>query len=336
MRLFKPLKEFKTKGPCPGVLVLYGSNESVKSFYEKVFMAFQSRWGSYDVVPIERVEQIQAPVQDSFFQDQATKQQQIYVLEKAGDRDLKAHLPLWPTLKAQGSLLIVKTSLATKSKLALAAFESPHVWAVGCYELTPQDLRVFIQDLCADQGVLLEPTALNFLAETYGIAPLRLFADLKKLALLQEGRSEPLSLAEVQDLCIAGVDTSVDDICTYFLKRQPQELAAFMVKNYLSDEFLKIHRVVLQMVLRFLEFVQGIQHQGLSPEKAFQSLSTPVFFQQKALFEQCQALWTLPQLVQVLQQLLYLEKAFKNNELKPHDEPYFLAQVLESHLIRSH
>jgi DNA polymerase III delta subunit len=306
MRLSKPLEFCNNPPPPLRALLLYGQNESLKNFY----LSCLKKALSVELQVIDSAKHLPTVSTPSLF-SKADDRQLIYI-STANDRDLPI-LTSFMEDHTRTHLLVIATSLPTKSKLVTTFLEHKTIPAIACYDLKPSDLKDFMTQLLQKQGIQLTPEALLFLTETFCSSPELLWSEFEKLSLYQGGHLPLLDLAIVKSIVEFNHSLDLEALTqSLFLSDIPLLLSS-LTPFLIEEEGILIIRTLIKRYSQLFELL-ALCHQGMSPSKALEQLSTPVFFQLKPIFLKAVDRWSLALCAQALECLFLLEKRYKSQE----------------------
>lgn len=321
MRIQRPL-EFACNPPNHlRAALLYGNNRSLQQFY---LSCLKAALPSTSCVTIDTAKQLPTVATPSLFAEE--NNQQLVFLSTAGERDLST-IQSFIADPSHHHLLIIASSLLTKSKLVSAFLEHKSHVAIACYDLKPQELKTYIQLSARKRNLQLTPDALTFLAETFVPFPELLLSELEKLTLYQLQEPKPLDIETVKSMTGLNSQLDLDSLIQAILLGDSGRLITSLSAHLIEEEFILIVRALIRNCTQLFELLAHIR-KGLPFAKAVESLSAPIFFQLKPTFAQAAERWSLEQCAFCLEQLLLLEKAYKNQELNWTDVQAYLLKIL--------
>jgi DNA polymerase III delta subunit len=308
MKILKPL-EFVSRLPrrLP-VVFLYGNNLALQRFY---LNCLRSSLQALTYTTIDSAKQLAIVAAPSLFEEENSGK--LIFLASAGERDL-APLQSFIEKVSDAHVLVVASSLPIKSKLVSYFLTHKSHAALPCYDLKTQELKGFIAQAGAKGKMALTPEALLFLAESFLSCPDLLLSELEKLSLYQSSQGEPLSLKAAQALVSCHNQLNLDSLIQALMLGNVSLLLRSFSPAFIEDEFILIIRSLIRNYCQLFELLTHVQ-QNVPFVEALERLSVPVFFQLKPLFAQLVERCSLALCAQVLERLLLLEKAYKNQEV---------------------
>jgi DNA polymerase III delta subunit len=306
MKIQKPLEFLGESSSRLPVTLLYGNNLSLQQFY---LDCLRASFPELAYTTIESIKQLGIVTAPSLFDEEGSGK--FIYLAGAGERDLAVFQSL---VETPPHLLVVASSLPSKSKLVSYFLAHKKHAAFPCYDLRPQDLKEFISQTALKRGMTLAPETLLFLAETFVAHPNLLLSELDKLFLYQASQETPLNLKTAQSLINFNNQLNLGSLIQALLLKDPSLLLRALSFPLIEDEFMLIIRSLIKNYCQLFEVLTHLQ-QKISFTAALQQVSTPVFFQLKPVFEQAAERWSLEQCAGALERLLLLENAYKNQEV---------------------
>jgi len=308
MKILRPL-EFALKPPAHlRAVLLYGNNPSLQRFY---LSCLKTATRSTRLAHLDSSKHLPAIAAPSLFSLQDDRQ--MVFLATAGERDLPAILSFLEK-SSDSYVLIIASTLATKSKIVSHFLDHKSYVALPCYDLRAQDLKTYIQLSAQAKGITLTSEALLFLAETFIPFPELLHSELDKLALYQLSKATPLDLETVKAMTGLNSPLNLELLIQALLLGDRLLLLQSLSSFLIEEEFILIVRTLIRNFCQLFEILAHMR-MGTPFSMAITRLSTPVFFQLKPIFAQAGECWSLEQCSQCLEQLLTLEKSYKNQEL---------------------
>lgn len=237
--------------------------------------------------------------------------QRLIRVENAGDK-------LTPLIKDylenpnNDALIILEAAdLGPRSSLRKACENAKNAAALPCYVDDERGLGEIIRKSMQDEGLQIEPDAVNWLSSNISGNRQKIRTELEKLSVYKASDKSPITLEDVQNICGQAGAQSFDDLVFSVGGNQPA--VAMKAFATLMDEGIAEIAVLraLQNHFRRLHLAASIMQEGKSADEAMKNLRPPVFFKQQNTFKSQLNRWNLQKLDKILEKLSDLEAQTK-------------------------
>ncbi len=210
---------------------------------------------------------------------------------------------------SDSALVVIEADdLAARSSLRKLCEGAKNAAAVPCYVEDERGLARFIRDFVGQEGMQIEPDAVNWLSSNIQGDRARARSEVEKLV-LYKGRNEGMiiGLDDVLAICGANGAVNMDDLVHAVGLGQAQQ--ALQHWNKLTEEGISFIVMVRSLQNHFKRLHQAryaVDH-GSPADQAMKSLSPPVFFKYQGAFRTQLQRWRFATLQKVLEKLMLLE-----------------------------
>lgn len=214
--------------------------------------------------------------------------------------------------KGEAFVLFCASDLPPASTLRKFFESAPYAAALPCYVDDQASIRSLIAQTL--QPFSCEPGVVDYLQQCFSGDRLVIRSELEKLCVYLGDKNE-LSLRDVKAIVKPSAEFSLNDI-SYAIASCDAAKAEKIIKQALQEgtSMIAILRVLGMYFLR-LQWLKGMVAQGMSEDKAIDSLRPPVFFKDKPLVKRHLTSWTAEGINKVLMVLEQAEKECKRTSM---------------------
>lgn len=323
MRLSTVQSAFSATGKKPSgqsqyrYFLIYGNDDAAIEFNTQV-LCQNFKKGGVTVQAIPSLLQIKTHRQepDLFSEEKSAKK--AYVVRNITGRDFDAIQELVKTtneIDQDHYIIFVAGNLGSKIKLVQLFQKEANLAACASYEISTDLLRSVIESTLKDYDISLSLQQIALMCETYAGSSSSLFTDCYKIALYLD-EQQSVDDETLKQLINGSSQLDIEKIVSGFLLRDKNKILRHADSDLLESEPYLVLRSLIRQVEKFCEYMAHLRHTNNSSQ-AFQSMSSPVFFQTKSLFQSISTLWTEKLAAFSLQHLLQLEYRYKAGDLSP-------------------
>ncbi|MBE7209742.1 MAG: DNA polymerase III subunit delta [Gluconacetobacter diazotrophicus] len=226
--------------------------------------------------------------------------------------------------RPRGALLVIEApGLASRAKLRTLVEAMPDGAAIGCYPEEGRALEAQVARLLGEQGVGIDPDALNWLAMRLGSDRAAMRGEVEKLVLyaggdtgasgdVAAGRGPRIGLDDVM-ACIGDAASSSLEDTAFAAAAGDRAGADAALERSLAEGTspVAVARALLGHLGRLRQARLLVERSGLGVQEAVRSVRPPVFFKRVPLFAQAVSAWSLDGLARAAERTLALELACK-------------------------
>jgi DNA polymerase-3 subunit delta len=304
------------KAPDPAIrcVLIFGTNEGMMSGYVRDFTASVSP----DVTDAFRVSTLEmSALEDDFgalygeFNARALTGGRRVVIVRNVNNDLTA--PLKKMLESSTSdtlLILVSSSLSTKSSLVVLAKNSPIFAHIGCYDDREGDLRKVASDYLVRQSVTITPEALQMLVSRLSADRQATAGELEKLVTYL-GTRRHIEADDVRLVISDTSDSSFEDLCYLTASgRRQQALEAYAELLHHGEEPAAVVRSLIGHFMRLLEALAALKS-GMDFKSYLDTLHPKIMFYRTPELQRQLQIWDKTSLIGALEKLQDCERDCK-------------------------
>ncbi|MDO4161746.1 MAG: DNA polymerase III subunit delta [Pseudomonadota bacterium] len=308
------------RNPNPDIkcVILFGSNEGTMALLQKkcaeavcgdVRDAF--RFALLDMSDISKGGQ---EIYAEYYAQSLMGGRRVIVV-KNGDNNLASVLKnMIPDTKSDNLLLVVSSTLNTRSSLITWAKDRDDVIIVGCYEDREENISESAAALLRAQGLSFDTSVLQVLCSR--LSPDRKVnqSEIEKLAMYL-GERKTVTIADVKAVVSDVAGANYEDFCYYVAGGEV--LKACAMYDRLLKEGEEPAAVIRQLSYHFSKLLScaAQAENGKSLEETVKSLRPPLMFYRKNAFMQQLRIWNRDRLLGALSMLYDCERSCKITNL---------------------
>lgn len=232
-------------------------------------------------------------------------------VEDAGDKLTQLIKDYLESPNDNALVILEGGDLGPRSSLRKLCEKEKNAAALPCYVDDERNLGQIIRRAMHDEGLQIEPDAVNWLAANISGNRQKIRSELDKLAVYKASDKSSVTLKDAQDICGQAGAQSFDDLVYATGGNNPT--AAMKAFATLVDEGIAEIAVLraLQNHFRRLHLAKSIMDEGRSADEAMKNLMPPIFFKQQNAFKSQLNRWPLKKLDIILEKLSELEAQTK-------------------------
>ncbi|MBN2751899.1 MAG: DNA polymerase III subunit delta [Rhodospirillaceae bacterium] len=210
------------------------------------------------------------------------------------------------------ALLIVSAGVLTPRSKLRSGFETSKIGAsIACYPPEGGQLISVLRSACADEGLRIEPQALDYLASLLANDTACLHAEIEKLRLYLGDEPRALTIENIQACCGDQSEHSIFELAFAVADGSQKTVQGISDRLLASgDSPITILRGIARHFDRLLQ-ARGATDAGQSLDQAMKTLRPAVFFKDVAAFRRQLSHWTGPALLAAINRLVDVERQCK-------------------------
>lgn len=236
--------------------------------------------------------------------------ERVVVVRDATDKIAEVIADIFESISECAYLVVVAGELAAKSSLRRLYEREKRFAALACYLDEGSSLMELIRTTLTGYGLRVDRDAALYLSRSLGNDRGVTQQELAKIALYM-GEDEEVTLAIAQALTGGNREAGYDDLChavaTGDLAALEGALASMMEGGEAAVAILR----ALQRHFQRLQLMVGMVEEGVSPDRAMESLKPPVFFKEVPRFKAQLGRWNVRKAARALDILLAAEREVK-------------------------
>ena len=215
----------------------------------------------------------------------------VIVFKDADDKYLTACMDAVALASDEHYLILVAGELGARAGLRVWAEKDKHIAALPCYDYDLRDMGRLLQAAATAQNARLDRDASDLLVQLLGTQADFIPLTLTKLidyAFDPAKANQPTVITGemVRACCVDQTDATTDDIIQDIMNGAIAPLQRHLQHYYAAGENSIALLRLLQNYLYRVKTVQVAITDGAAPDQAMMTLKPPVFFKQKAAFQQ--------------------------------------------------
>lgn len=232
-------------------------------------------------------------------------------VEDAGDKITQLIKDYLASPNENALIILEGSDLGPRSSLRKLCESAKNAAALPCYVDDERNLGQIIRRAMQDEGLQIEPDAVNWLAANISGNRQKIRSELEKLSIYKASDKSPVTLNDAQEICGQAGAQSFDDLVYATGGNNPT--TAMKAFATLVDEGIAEIAVLraLQNHFRRLHLAKSIMEEGRSADEAMKNLMPPIFFKQQNAFKGQLNRWQLKKLDIILEKLSELEAQTK-------------------------
>jgi DNA polymerase-3 subunit delta len=237
-------------------------------------------------------------------------------LRDAGDKSgaivkqALAQLPANIPAHEQHYLLVSAAELTPRSALRVLFEQEQTLAAVPCYKQEGASVTQVIRSKLDAAGLRHTPEVMTYLATQLTGDRMIIESELDKI-ILYYGANSQIEIESLRELIVSSQEVALDRLTHAFAGGQLGPLLRDLDEAIISGmQPIMCLRSIDRLLARLQQIAQAMQ-EGKSAEQAISSARPPIFFKDKALYQQYLRRWNSSALLQARHQLMLLEADLK-------------------------
>jgi DNA polymerase-3 subunit delta len=222
----------------------------------------------------------------------------------------KEHADILTNVKSDALVIFSAGDLPATSSLRKFFEKEKNAAAIPCYKDDNRSIAAVVREVLDKNQIKYEPDVVPYLCNSFSGDRMIVLSEVEKL-ITYAGSEKLVKLEDVKGSVKDSSEFSLDELCSAFASRNPQQIDLHMTKALSEDiAVIMIIRSLLRYFLRLQESRNKIDS-GMNEQQAISSLRPPVFFKQAPIFKQHLKAWHGDDIARVIKQLIELEIACK-------------------------